>query len=200
MIEDEIYDKVLSSGLILDHWILLCQLSKGEKPIANRRIQGFLNLLIKKEYIKDDALTPKAIELIGTCEPVKEKVSELVVDFQTWLGDLHRKCQDKLFDLTGKKQIRPNIKGTTYSFLPNATDLGRALSRVILVYKTRDFEAMENAILKYIELKHKENSWFPLLQYYIVKDGQSRMYTDMQTPKEEDKPINENLIDPKSLF
>lgn len=182
MINDEKYKELLNSGLILDHYFLLCNLSKGVKSTDSKRIQGFLNLLEKKGFIKEDKITEKGLELIKDDSPqpiVFKKSTDLVVNYSGWIEDLHKKCKDRLIELTGKGQVRDKIGIKTYAFLPNPADLGRAISRVISAYKNKDFEKMEKTILLYIDSCNRERSWFPVLQYYIWKDGSSRMITDM---------------------
>ncbi len=203
MIENEIYEKILSAGLVIDHFYLLHQISKGTKPLNSKRIQGFLNLLIKKGFIQDDVITQKGLDLIGSCQPVQNKISDVIVNYQLFVIELHQKCQDKLIELTGKKQIRSRVndKGPGYPFLCNTDDMGRILLKVINLYKLKDYILIEKALLKHIQMCHDQQSWFPVMQYYIMKDGTSKMVTEIESMDEEDdKSINEILVDPKSLF
>jgi hypothetical protein len=190
MINIEKYNKILSTGLLLDHFILLCNIKDKKDSIKNKRIGGFYNLLCKKGYIEEGVVTEKGLELVGddavvlmktivtldnTTKPLEE------FDYATWVIELHKKCQNKLLELTGKRQIRDSINNKFYPFLPNSTDLGRALLRAITAYKLSDFDTMEKTILNYIEKCFKAKSWFPILGYYIIKNNSSTMVTDMES-------------------
>lgn len=198
MIEDEKYEELLSSGLSLDHYFLLCNIQRGIQPIPNRRIQGFMNLLNKKEYIKDDAITQKALDLIGNLGEIPKKVSETYTNFQVWVKDLHEACQQLLIDLTGKKQVIDRIgKGKAFPFLPNLSDFSNKLSKAISQYKLKDLEKVRKTVLRHITNCSDAKSWFPLMQYYILKDGSSQMVTDMDTiedQQEEGYRSNQKLL------
>lgn len=185
MINDEKYNEVLDSGLILDHYILLCNIKNGTNILKNKRIQGFINLLEKKEYLEEGALTEKAISLL---DDVKAEVGITDVnseDFGTWIQNLHKKCQDKLVELTGSKQVRDKIDKKAYPFLPNAIDLGKVLYKVITTYKIKDYSRIEKCIMNYIEKCNEAKNWFPILQYYIMKNNKSSLVTDCEGADEE---------------
>jgi hypothetical protein len=180
------YKEILDSGLLLDHYFILCSINNGEKIDVSRRVQGFINLLTKKGYLQDEQLTEKAIGLLQDCEAVAaEPVNTKTANFAQWVEELHGKCQKLLLQLTGKTQIRDKINGRAYAFLPNVQDLGKTLIRAITLYKLKDYSKIEKTLLKYIEESSNSKSWFPILQYYIIKDGTSRMVTDMQSEEEE---------------
>jgi hypothetical protein len=189
MIDDKTYRGVLESGLILDHYFLLCNIKNGKKSVETRRILGFKNLLTKKGYIDNlGNLTEKGAELVENCafaEPV-EVVSEEIPqkkelkDFGSWVVKLHGKCQDKIYVLTGKRQVKAIIDKKSYPFLPNSTDLGKALHKAITMYKLTDHDKIEKTILAYISRCNTSKHWFPLLGYYIMKNGVSQLVTEME--------------------
>lgn len=201
MIDVRQYRKILDSGLLLDHYLILCQLRDGKEPTKTKRTLGFVNLLNKKGYIDEGILTEKALELVEmditltpastttttTLSPHKERQ-----DFGLWVASLHGKCQAKLLELTGKKQIRDRMGTTVYSFLPNPTDLGRVLLRAITAYRLTDYDKIEKCILSYIHQCYQAKKWFPLLQYYIMKDNTSRLVTDMESEEENTQESNDN--------
>ena len=182
MIEEALYEEILSNGLLLDHYFLLCNIKNGKKLLNNRRVQGFINLMRKKGYMDGDSLTEKGIDLVQNCEYAEVIATEdKKVDMGTWVAGVHKKCQDRIKDLTGKIQVKAKFPGEKkeYSFLCNATDLGRVLTKVITLYKLKDYEKIEKALIRHIEKCNASNYWFPLMQYYIYKLGNSIMVTEL---------------------
>lgn len=183
MINDEKYNEVLDSGLILDHYMLLCNIKNGGSVSKNKRIQGFINLLEKKEYLEEGVLTDKGLALLEDVEMevgVQSATGEKNDDFGIWIQGLHKRCQDKLVELTGSKQVRDKIDKKSYPFLPNAIDLGKVLYKVISAYKVKDYERIEKCIMSYIEKCANAGNWFPILQYYILKNNKSSLITDCE--------------------
>lgn len=204
MIENDKYNEILDQGLILDHYFLLCNMKNGVKLVDNKRIQGFINLLTKKEYIQDGELTEKALDLVENC-----KFAEIVVvtedkkiNMATWVAEVHAACEAKLVELTGKKQVRDKINGgKAYPFLPNPTDLAKNLSKIVTLYKLKDYDKIERTIMRYIESCHQASSWFPILYYYIIKDGKSQLVTDMDSIDEKEESKQQfSIVQNKDLF
>lgn len=185
MIDEEKYKEILDNGLLLDHYFVLCNIKNGVKMTSSPRIKGFVNLLHKKGYLTDGELTEKAVDLIQNCsffEPTP--VDERKVDLGTWASQLHKKCENKMVSLTGKRQIRDKIDGTPYSFLPNPIDLSKVLMKVVTLYKLKDLDKIEKTIMSFIEERSRSGKWFPTLQYYIMKNNKSSMVTDMESLEE----------------
>lgn len=189
MISIKQYERILNNGLLLDHYLVLCSIRDGEELPKTGRIDGFINLLNKKGYIEDGSLTSKAYEIIDihpTIKVEKDEVETPKFDFAGWVTNLHKKCQDKLLSLTGKSQVTSKIKGAKkgFPFLPNVTDLGKKLLGVITLYKLSDMDLIEETIMKHIDNCSKSGEWFPLIKYYISKDGISDLVTDMESVRE----------------
>lgn len=176
MITNEKYNEVLNSGLSLDHYFVLECISNGTELVKNKRIQGFINLLNKKGYLEDDKLTKKAQNLLG-----RIRILIKTGDISSFAKQLHAKCKTKLESLTGKSQVVDTINKKPYSFLPNSVDLERSLIRFVREYKVNDFDKIEKAIMSYIERCNDARSWFPVLQYYIIKNNQSALMTDIDS-------------------
>ncbi len=210
MINSEVYKEILESGLMIDHYLVLVNI-KNNKPLqSNRRVQGFVNLLTKKEYLVDGKLTEKAIDLlqdIGSEEDIKAAVSiekeqkpiqAEIVDFKAWIVELHKSLQNELYALTRQRQIRDKIDRKTYSFLPNVIDLEKAMFKVVRLYKLTDYKKIEATLKNYIKRCASANSWFPLLQYYIIKNGASQMVTDIEsgndTPDDQDFKSSQKFV------
>lgn len=206
MIDVVKYKMILDEGILLDHYFLLLNIKEGAELIKSRRIQGFINLMCKKGYIEDGALSEKGNKLLegeGTPVPkllqadtkevktlmqiLNKEEAKLVekFDYASWVIQLHRKCEARILEATGKRQVRDKIDGKPYSFLPNSTDLGRVILRAVQIYRLEDFDKIEKTILAYINRCVKANKWFPILGYYIMKNALSPMVTDMDSDEEE---------------
>lgn len=208
MIDVKQYERILDAGLLLDHYFLLCDVQNGRQLLNRKRVQGFHNLLCKKGYIEDGVLTDLALKLldcdvlVGARPSVRfveeEEVEEDNFDYAEWVINLHRKCVACIMKATGKRQARPVIEGVTYSFLPNATDLGSSILRAIKKYNLKDYDKIEKCILKFVNKCAKSGKWYPLLNYYIIKEQKgkatiSKMATDMDGLEDEDEVDDTNI-------
>jgi hypothetical protein len=195
MINVNKYTDVLDSGLLLDHYFLLLSMRDGLEIAKSRRIKGFMNLLTKKGYIIDGVLTDDALLLLEDQSITLSTTQQPVTEFANWVMSLYRKCQDKLTQLTGNKQVRGKIERKGYSFLPNSADLGKVLQKVIFLYKLKDLQAIEDCIISHIEKCHDAKHWFPVIGYYIMKNGKSDLVTDLENKDDgsEEKSNGKNL-------
>lgn len=200
----EKYQNLLNQGLCLDHYYILVMLYNNQKLPAHKRIQGFANVLIKRGYLLEgNVLSDKALELIhddiltdiAISTTTTTTMNPSALDFNDWVFDLHTKLQNKLVELTGKKQIRDRVKGgKPFSFLCNPQDLTSQLKKVITKYKINDRPTIEATLIKHIENCYKANSWFPLVYYYIMKEGASQMVTDLESANEKEETFNSEVI------
>lgn len=198
MLNDNKYNEILSSGLLLDHYFILANIKNNKELLKNKRIQGFVNLLEKKEYLQEGSLTQKGLSLLEEFEiqVADTENNTKTDDFGDWIEGLHKRCQEKLVELTGSKQVRDKIDKKSYPFLPNVIDLGKVLYKVITTYKVKDYERIEKCIMNYIEkcahAKSKDSpngNWFPILQYYILKNNKSTLITDCESIDDEPQTV-----------
>ena len=187
MISLETYKKVLDSGLLLDHYWIMCNLRDGKHMPDTKRVHGFINLLTKKGYIDEGSLTTKAFDVIDLHAVMvveQEEVETSQFDFGGWATSLHTKCKDKILELTGKKQIMSKIKSSDkkgYRFIDGVDDFVARLFSCIQKYKLKDMDSIERALMNHIDTCHSTNNWFPLMKYYIHKQGEgSPMVTDIE--------------------
>jgi hypothetical protein len=208
MLNIEKYEKLLGSGLGLDHYYILVLLYNHHPLPQHKRVEGFINLLAKKGYIAEGILTAEALDLVQdeifnvtlvspTTTTTTLAASQL--EYNDWVAELHLKLQEKLVELTGKKQVRDKIKGgSSFSFLCNQLDLGKNLRKVVQLYKLKDSDRplIEKTLFHHMESCNKAQSWFPLVYYYIFKDGKSQLVTDMEGALEvsEDHNFNSEVI------
>jgi len=188
MIEMEKYEEVLSSGLLLDHYFLLCRLKNKKTILSTKRVKGFINLLNKKGYLDGEDLTEKAIDLIQNCgDDLEEKVENETRSISEFSTSLYSDCQNLLFELVGKKQMIAKMAGQRkgYSFLPNEVDFNKRLQKVIRLYKLEDLDKIKKTILNHIKKCNEEGHWFPIMHYYIIKDSYSQLVTDYNNDDEE---------------
>lgn len=99
--------------------------------------------------------------------------------------ELHKKLQQKLLELTGKKQYMVEGK---FAFLTNLTDFSSKLKQVISKYKLKDLNKVEKLLILHIEKSVKNNfKYCSLLGYYISKEGKSTLATDYESFEENEK-------------
>lgn len=150
------------------------------RKFQNLRELGFLALnnkltlegknLIEFEIGKSDFLKKE--------ETVKEKIPE------NYFDNLHTKLQDKLYNLTGKKQ---NMLQGKYAFLCNKSDLQKRLAKVIKDYKLKDLDKIEKILLNYVtKCVATRFDKVHLIQYFIIKDGNSILATIYENYEEEE--------------
>lgn len=192
------YKEILDQGLLLDHYYILCKISSKEEIPYTDRVRGFLNLLIKKDYIDaDHNLTEKGIDFVQNCEfgnielstvhittnavTIVEEGTEKV-DLKGLLSGVYENCKKRIFHHTGKYQVRARIDNKFYSFFPNTTDFIKIATKVVSLYKVKDIALMEKTLLAYIDRCASSNTWLPLFNYYMFKNGSSSLVTDMENP------------------
>lgn len=191
----EKYKELLAAKYSLDVLWGLKFLKDGEEIPENIK-QG----IKRKGWIdENNIITSLGEGMLGYLQEDGIKSSEKIADSpkEDFFSELHKKLQDKLIELTGKKQ---KVISGKYSFLPNSTDLKIRLEKVIKKYHLEDeLNKIEKVLLKHIEQSHKAGwQMVVLLDYYISKDNTSRMVTALEGKEEEEEEIIR--VDPKELF
>lgn len=146
----------------VDSFVYLWLLSIGEEPAFDKSVE----LIIDGYILPGGKITKKGLDLITSLEEDSNRNYE----------ELHKELQDKLFKLTGKKQIKAN---GGYTFLCNSLDLKTKLSKVIIKYKLSDWEKVKKLLLLHIDKAYKQNfDKVMLMQYYIEKNNSSMLASD----------------------
>lgn len=140
-------------------------------------------------------LTPKGKELLK--EISGNKMSKKV---DTGINQLYIACQEELQKLVGKKQKTSKINRKSYSFLPNFVDFQDKIEKSCKKYQLNDKEQLKKVLLQYINKCYKEDNWFPILEYYIMKDGHSKLATDYVSFEEIQEVKKEELKNTKEMF
>lgn len=189
--------KATKKGLDINEYIyLLCSLDGCTYLFNNDYFKDTIINLRLKGYLQGDTVTKAGKDLI------KEISGDIVsnkID-SNFYQNLHKKLQNELISLTGKKQ---KVIGGKYSFLCNAYDLEHRLSKVVKKYKLEDLNKVEKLLLKYIHTCYKADfKMTQLLEYYIQKLDTSKLATDYFNDNKEEVIIKQEtkLIDTKDLF
>jgi hypothetical protein len=175
----EKFKSILDEGMDLNFFYVLYATDRKES-LDHMKWKGMINVLKLKRFIDGRGnVTEKGKALLNKINPPIEKKE---VDANTWIQELHKKLQDKLAKLTGKKQ---KIISGKYSFLPNAVDLGTKLFKVLTKYKIDDLDKVEKVLLQYLD-KCNKAKWemVVLMEYYILKNEVSRFMTDFENFQE----------------
>jgi hypothetical protein len=166
--------QAISKGLSVEAYVFL--------TIIN---DGCLHLFKENTF----ASISKDLEMSGLCinNEITEKGRKLLEEIEgnnvvsskvDIYASLHTKLQNKLVELTGKKQ---KVIQNKYSFLPNLRDFTQRLSKIIKKYKLSDWNKLEILLLQHIEKSHKANfEYVQLLDYYIEKNNSSKLATDYE--------------------
>lgn len=190
---------VLAKGIDMNLMICLLLLQNAKLDTSDIKVKSWILLLKKHQLIaEDETITEKGELYIAEFNANLQEIKKDSFNFDVWCEQLHEKLRNKLLKLTGKSQVRATIRSSSYSFLCNSKDLNKKLKSFIKIYKTNDYQKIEKTLLRYIETCHKSQSWFPLMEYYILKDSTSKLATDLETIEEEVQEVKPR--DTKNLF
>lgn len=166
-------EKIFKEGLSIDAFTYLLLVRNGEVEKFKPFFNGLPISLINRGCIDPSGkLTPKGEGILNII--AGKKVTKKSNNYDTIFVAL----QEEIERLTGKKQKTDKIHGKSYSFLPNMVDFNDRFHKVVTKYKIDDLVKAEKVLINYINKCNKANNWFPVLEYYLFKDNQSRFATD----------------------
>lgn len=169
-----VYDTEIS---IMDYLILLNVYYSTEKQfIEDQRYKGHFAYLQSLEYLSlNNKLTLKGKNLIEYEIGLPKFEGKLDSEY---FSELHKKLQQKLFELTGKKQQMLQGK---YAFLCNAKDLQNKLLKAMKNYDLKDLVKIEKILLNYVSKCVKARfDKVQLVEYFILKDNVSALATQYE--------------------
>jgi len=159
--------KTKDSGIDLEQYLLLKLIDKYNIYDFKNEINNLefkLQQLRINGYIDNNAIP----EITEKCIKMFNKAIETSKSKYDFIA-LHKKLQDELVKLTGKKQKEGF--GGTY-FIPTVAELEEFLNRFWKKYpKYTNNEKISNILLKHIQKCVKTNSFAPACKYYIIKNG-----------------------------
>lgn len=163
---------VLESPITLLDFLILENVSSNNEVnfLKDERFKGHIENLKQGGYLSDNTkLTVKAKELI-------DAVAKAQVD--NFFTNLYRKLQEKMVQVTGKKQ---KLLQNKYGFIPNEKDLTMRLQKVIKKYSLNDKDKIEQVLLSYIDKCNRARfEYTQTVAYYILKDDSSNFVTDYE--------------------
>lgn len=178
---------LVERGWSLDHIFILENIEDVPPLINFPRGASLLQTLFRKGMIDEkDGITQDGKNLLEFAlnETIDEPKREARMNIAEGIEGLHKKLEDRILALTGKKQVRVDILGTKYSFLCGKEDLEARVKKVMKKYKLMEFQKIEDTLLSYIEKAFKSGRWTPLMHYYIIKAKEgvetSAMVTDLR--------------------
>jgi len=184
-------ERIMEKGYDLNVIALLYMCKQGEKidsPLE--KVRAITAMMERKGLILEGRITASGEELLryseGDGELVREKKKEQNLE------QLYERVVAKVEALTGKKQVRTEIYGKTYSYVPSKYDFISRLQKVINKYSLTDEVKLEKVIINNIEKCNKTKKWYPLLVYYFVKDDISPLAAEYENWKEEEKAVEQN--------
>jgi len=160
--------KIIASEITILDFIILENIKNDVEMTEDVKFHfgGHFNYLNDKELISDNyKITVKGKKLLEELDVAEEQKESL-----------HKILQDKLIELTGKKQVMMQKK---YAFLPNERDLTTRLDKICKKYSLNDKEKVKNILLNYIvKCKKADFNYVQTIEYYISKDNSSKLATD----------------------
>jgi hypothetical protein len=176
-----VYDTDVS---ILDYLILLNIYYRSEEEfLTDDRFKGNLTYLQHQGYLGlNNKLTPEGKNFIEFEIGIPSYEQKVNSDFYV---ELHKKLQDRLIELTGKKQ---HVIQGKYSFLCNSKDIQKKLSKVITSYGLKDLNRVEKVLLNYVSKCVKARfDRVQLIEYFIMKDNVSALVTQYENYEDEEE-------------
>lgn len=178
------FQNLLEKGWSLDHIFVLENGPCSDYP----RMAAICQKLFRKGVVDEmGCITKEGKELLEYAhnESIVEIVKTAKPKIAEGIESLHKKLEDRILALTGKKQMRVLVIGKTYPFLCGKEELEARVKKVMIKYKLTDFQKIEDCLLGYIESCYKRKNWAPLLHYYVskIRDGveTSQMVTDIRS-------------------
>ena len=157
--------KILDDNLTALDYLVLLNIANGMESdfLEDPDFTETFTRLDKKGYIAlNKKLTLQGKEFL---ENLGKEAQPASTDYYE---NLHKKLQERLFELTKKRQFM--IQGR-YAFLCNATDLKLRLQKVIKKYNLTDLNRIEKVLLLYVTTCHKNKfEMVSTLPYYILKN------------------------------
>lgn len=166
-------EKIFKEGLTVDAFCYILFTKTGEIEQFKTFFNTLPISLIARGCIDPSGkLTPKGEGILTNI--VGKKITKKRGNYDAIFLSLVKELEH----LTGKKQKTDKIHGKSYSFLPNMVDFNDRFHKVVTKYKIDDLVKAEKVLINYINKCNKANNWFPVLEYYLFKDNQSRFATD----------------------
>jgi len=162
---------------VVGYLILLNVYYSTEKQfLEDPMYKGYFDYLQRWEYLSlNNKLTLKGKNLIEYEIGLPKFEGKLDSEY---FSELHKKLQQKLFELTGKKQHMLQGK---YAFLCNAKDLQNKLLKVIKNYDLKDLVKIEKILMNHVSKCVKARfDKVQLVEYFILKDNVSALATQYE--------------------
>jgi hypothetical protein len=184
-------EKIMEKGYDLNVIALLYMCKHGESVNSPlEKIRAVVAMMERKGLILEGKITASGEELLKYAEGEGEIIREK--EKTENLEGLYERVVKRVEELTGKRQVRTEIYGKTYSYLPSKYDFISRLKKVVNKYSLTDVPKLEKVIIHNIEKCNKTKKWYPLLVYYFIKDDISPLAAEYENWKEEEKAIEQD--------
>ena len=144
------YNPAIVTKSLLDRGIILYNTNQQDKLLVFQRFSDLVDSVI----VNSDKSVPK-----------KESIEDLV----TALQDLFPK--ERKLDSSGIPK---------YSYRGNKKDIALRLQKFFKIYGNYSYEDIIEVTKKYVESFTSDKTYMKTLQYYIIKDGESQLATELE--------------------
>ena len=143
------FEWVLDKGLDFNQWIVLYSIHKKIGIINTDRINGWFNILSKKQFLSHGELTEKAENYLSEFHSLEEEKEKTSFNFDRWCLDLHT----TLVSVIGTEMKNPKIKNYTNpsgkKLLCSPKELEIRLKEFEKKFKNKDWEKVEKTLIHY---------------------------------------------------
>lgn len=186
-IDEKVLEKTKFRGNILTpSEFLLCMIVK-----LGNNIEELTESLIKKNILVRDVYDSNKIYLRSDCCSVLQQVlleSDKAVPKITELDELVTKLQE-LFP----KERKPDSHGVPkYAYRGNKTDVANRLQKFFKLYGQYSYDDVLECTRRYVESFKYDKTYMKILPYYIMKDGESQLATELENMDCNDAATNNN--------
>ena len=184
-------DKYLDLCTVNNHKLSISEILTCLIVINGEHPNDVMNSLIEKGIIVQDLYKEDVYYVHSDCQLVLKKFllqSDKNVPIITELEVLVEKLQE-LFP----KERKPDVNGVPkYAYRGNKTDVANRLQKFFKLYGKYSYDDVLECTKRYVESFKYDKTYMKILPYFIMKDGESQLATELENMDCNDATTNNN--------
>ena len=185
-------EKCLDLCLVGNHRLSISEVLACLIVINGERPDDVMNSLIEKGIIIQDLYNKDIYYVHSDCQLVLKELllqSDKNVPTITELDEL----VDKLRELFPKER-KPDARGVPkYAYRGNKRDVTERLQKFFKLYGQYSYDDIYKCTKRYVESFKYDKTYMKVLSYYIMKDGESQLATELENMDTEDTTESTDL-------